>query len=248
MIGAMEETHASGFGRMLLASFGLHLAAGAFLASGSWFAPKPYFPGERIIEVKMVSLAPETPKAAPRPAPPKPPPPPPPEEKVLIPEQARPIQEKKREPKPEPPPREPPPQQEVEPEYDLGSALDALRDEMGEPEPEADAEPVDGEPAVAATGANRVADRELVRWVSQVKRRVRGAWVLAPGFQGQPLYTEVEVRLSARGQVTDVEVTRRSGNPWYDESVVRALQSASPLPAPPEAGTWPFSFSPEDAR
>ena len=39
---------------------------------------------------------------------------------------------------------------------------------------------------------------------------------------------------------------RRSGNPWYDESVVRAIQKASPLPPPPEAGEWPFVFKPED--
>lgn len=245
MTGAMAEAEANGFRRMVLASLGLHLAAGAVLASGSFIEPKPYFPGERIIEVKMVSM-PDTPKATPAPAPPKPPPPPPPEEKVLIPEQPRPLKEKKREPEPEPPREDPPPPQETEPDYDLGSALDALRDEMGEPDP--DTEPVDGEPAAAAPAGNQLADREMVRWVAQVKRRVRAAWVLAPGFQTQSLRTEVEVLLSANGTVMGVEIVRRSGNPWYDESVERALHSASPLPAPPEAGSWPFEFDPKDAR
>jgi TonB family protein len=240
----MAEAEANGFRLMVLASLGLHVAAGAVLASGSFFEPRPFFPGERIIEVKMVSM-PDTPEAAPAPAPRKPPPPPPPEEKVLIPEQPRPLKEKKREPEPEPPREDPPPPQETEPEYDLGSALDALRDEMGEPEP--DAEPIDGAPAAAVSG-NQVADRDLVRWVSQVKRRVKSAWVLAPGFKSQSLSTDVEVLLSANGTVMGVEIVRRSGNPWFDESVERALHAASPLPAPPDAGGWPFSFDPKDAR
>ena len=29
------------------------------------------------------------------------------------------------------------------------------------------------------------------------------------------------------------EVVRRSGNPWFDEGVVRAIEKASPLPPPP---------------
>ena len=187
----------------------------------------------------MVRLERAAPKPAP--APPKPPPPAP-EERIVIPEESGPLEEK--EPEPEPQRQEPQPQ-ETEPEPDLGSALDALRSEMGEPDPEA--EPVDGEPAVAQ-GGNRVADPALVRWVAQVKRRVRGAWVLAPGFHTQSLRTEVEVLLSANGNVLGVEIVRRSGNPWYDQSVERALHRASPLPVPPEAGTWPFSFRPEDAH
>jgi TonB family protein len=55
----------------------------------------------------------------------------------------------------------------------------------------------------------------------------------------------VTVRLDAGGRVVGPpRVTQRSGNPWYDESVVRAIQKASPLPPPPEAGEWPFEFTP----
>ena len=37
-------------------------------------------------------------------------------------------------------------------------------------------------------------------------------------------------------------IVKRSGNPWYDDGVVRSIQKASPLPAPPEAGEWSFVF------
>jgi len=57
---------------------------------------------------------------------------------------------------------------------------------------------------------------------------------------------EIRVRLSAGGDVLGTRVVRRSGNPWYDESVERAIKKASPLPPPPEADEWLFVFRPED--
>jgi colicin import membrane protein len=57
----------------------------------------------------------------------------------------------------------------------------------------------------------------------------------------------VQVRLDPQGNVVgEPRITRRSGNPWYDDSVVRAIEKSSPLPPPPEAGEWPFVFRPED--
>ena len=82
----------------------------------------------------------------------------------------------------------------------------------------------------------------------RAKIHVRRNWVLTPGFRTQPLETHVSVRLDAGGRVLgEPKVVRRSGNPWYDDNVVRAVQKASPLPAPPEAGSWPFVFRPEDS-
>jgi colicin import membrane protein len=70
--------------------------------------------------------------------------------------------------------------------------------------------------------------------------------VLPPGFRTQPLSTEIRVQLSAGGEVLGTRVVRRSGNPWYDESVERAIKKASPLPRPPEADEWIFVFRPGD--
>jgi colicin import membrane protein len=54
------------------------------------------------------------------------------------------------------------------------------------------------------------------------------------------------VTLDATGNVLGVDISRGSGNPFYDQSVVRAIEKASPLPPPPESGDWPFLFSPQD--
>jgi colicin import membrane protein len=83
-------------------------------------------------------------------------------------------------------------------------------------------------------------------WMRRAKVHVTRAWVLAPGFRTQPLSTEIRVRLNAGGQVLGTRVVRRSGNPWFDESVERAIKKASPLPPPPEADEWLFVFRPED--
>jgi TonB family protein len=92
-----------------------------------------------------------------------------------------------------------------------------------------------------------LAPPEVVAWVRDARIHVRRVWVLAPGFRLQALETHVLVELDARGNLLgEPSITRRSGNPWYDESVVRAIQKADPLPAPPEAGKWPFVFRPED--
>ena len=58
----------------------------------------------------------------------------------------------------------------------------------------------------------------------------------------------LKLRRDAAGNVIgEPRITRRSGNPWYDDGVTRAIRKASPLPAPPEAGRWPFIFMPEDS-
>jgi TonB family protein len=54
------------------------------------------------------------------------------------------------------------------------------------------------------------------------------------------------VTLDATGNVLEIDVTDGSGNPYYDQSVVRAIEKASPLPPPPESGEWPMLFSPQD--
>jgi colicin import membrane protein len=35
------------------------------------------------------------------------------------------------------------------------------------------------------------------------------------------------------GEVLDITITKRSGNPTYDSAIERGIRSASPLPVPP---------------
>lgn len=147
-----------------------------------------------------------------------------------------------------PAPAKPPARQEEG--YD--DVLAQLRAERGESRPER----VAGAPSAGLAGATGVAgsaargagqpiSADVAVWLRAAKFHVESAWIVPPGFQREALRTVVSVRLDAGGRVLGPpRVTERSANPWYDESVVRAIQKASPLPPPPEPGEWRFEFTP----
>ena len=125
----------------------------------------------------------------------------------------------------------------------LEEVLAEMRSDAGEaaPDPEVVAR------AAAAESARAVTE-EVLQWVRSVKKHVRRAWVVPRSFRGQALETHVTVTLDAGGRVMGrPRVVKGSGNPWFDDNVVRGIDKASPLPAPPEPGRWAFVFAPEDA-
>jgi colicin import membrane protein len=135
------------------------------------------------------------------------------------------------------------------PTENLEDVLAQLREESGEEAPPT--EIAKAAPAVIGTpgSPNGVAiSPEVAAWIKRTKIHVRKNWVVPPGFRTQALEARVEVNLDASGAVLGTpRITRKSGNPWYDEGVVRAIQKSSPLPEPPEAGKWNFIFLPEDS-
>ena len=44
---------------------------------------------------------------------------------------------------------------------------------------------------------------------------------------------QVLIRILPGGEVLDIAITKRSGNPTYDTAIERAIRSAAPLPVPP---------------
>jgi protein TonB len=200
--------------------------------------------------------APPAAKPKPKPVEPKPVAPPPPKPEVKA-DKKLPPKEAMRQPKPQPKPKPavaPPEPKAKEEPLDYADALDSLRDELGEepgdtPDPEllASVKPTQhsGPPGGGGGGRDAV-DPEVAAWMRRVKIHVTKAWVLPPGFKRQVIQAEIEVTLDATGNVLEIDVSRGSGNPFYDESVVRAIEKASPLPPPPESGDWPFLFSPQD--
>lgn len=199
------------------------------------------------VSVELVALPPggAAPKARAVPAEvpePKPPPLPAKPKEVLLP--ARP-----RGPKPKPKPhreeifRPPEPKQEKS----LEDLLAEMREDAGE-QPQAQPERTASAPSPEAGAGGGVVVSAAVRdWMVRVKRHVQRSWVVPPGFRKQALATHVMITLDAAGNVVNTRIERRSGNPWYDEGVVRGITKASPLPPPPEPGDWPFIFAPEDS-
>ncbi len=222
------------FRRFLTFSALLHLGGFALLG---WMPTFSLVTPPQAIMVNLVA-APggvrAVPEAAPRPKP-KPPKPAP----VVLP-----TEPSLPKPKPAPKPEEkaPPPEQEYE------DVMAQLRADLDAPAPEAPAEPVQTAAlGGGGVGPGRPVPPEVARWLRDARIHVRRNWTLTGNFRMQSLTAEVKVKLDAAGKVKDEpQIARRSGNPWYDDGVVRSIQKASPLPAPPEAGAWSFVFTSDE--
>lgn len=234
-------------------------------------APAPGPPGEAAPAPPPEAEAEPEPEPAPAPAP-EPEPEPPEPAKTVLPEEPR--QAPEPEPEPESPPEpetEPEPAEEPEPETtpardapeparkravaedrrrreeEYSDVLARLRSEQGEAGG-SEGTPAPAERAGPPGGPGIPVSAEVRAWMRRAKVHVTRAWVLSPGFRREPLETEVRVQLGPTGEVLSVEIVEGSGNPWYDESVERAVRKASPLPEPPRAEEWRFVFRPEDLR
>ncbi len=241
---AQEAAHRRTLVRGLALSCALHLGIGLFLAFSPQVTPAR---APEVISVRMVSLpqaavpAPATP-AAPEPVPAQPRPAPVPK-KVILPKQPSAVSKKpKRKPKPKPL------------EYD--DALAALREELGEQTPVPEAPAVAEEVVEVAKVENSESARPgaesdpvILAWRLATRRHLRKVWVVPPEFLEQALSTDVIVTLAGTGDVLGAPaVARSSGNPYWDDNIVRALVRASPLPPPPEPGDWPFRFTPREGQ
>lgn len=77
---------------------------------------------------------------------------------------------------------------------------------------------------------------ELLDYFRRLEEKVRSSWVL-PGAlvrDAAKLVVELRIVIEKDGRVSRDRIERGSGNPYFDESVQRAIRKASPLPIPPE--------------
>ena len=248
----------SGFGRFLVVSALLHLAlAGVFAFSpnfGVTSAPMGAISVNLVGAPTRAAPAPAPaappkpkPEAVPTPAPEPPKPKPPVAEKRVLPKETT-------APKPTPKKREEiKPEEVVRPkQQEYSDVLDQLRSEIGEEA--APAQPARPEQVAAVApagggGTGRPVSPEVADWMRRTRIHVRRTWVVPPGFRQVSLKTEVDVELDAGGNLLgEPEIVKRSGNPWYDDGVLRSIRKASPLPAPPKAGVWKFVFVSDESE
>jgi len=246
-----DEDRRGDFRRFLAVSALLHAGLAAMLAFSPGM-PRMSAP-MGVISVDLVALptraapaprpaAKPKPAAQPAPAPAPPKPKPPVVEKRVLPKEAT-------APKPAPRARreEIPPEavkRTETPEQDYSDVLEQLRSEAGEDKaPAAEPEQVAAVAPAGGGGTGRPVSPEVADWMRRARIHIRRSWVVPPGFRQQQLATVVDVDLDAGGNLRgDPEIVERSGNPWYDDGVLRSIRKASPLPAPPEAGVWNFVF------
>jgi colicin import membrane protein len=73
---------------------------------------------------------------------------------------------------------------------------------------------------------------EIDRYITGIRAKIRGRANVPDTVIGSPEVT-VRIRVLPGGEVLDIQITKRSGNPAYDTAIERGIRSASPLPVPP---------------
>lgn len=81
-------------------------------------------------------------------------------------------------------------------------------------------------------GGGSVRPLEFVVYVNQLEQHIKGGWRWIKG--GERFVSVVSMRLAPSGVVQSASVQRSSGNTQFDESALRAVYKASPVPPPPD--------------
>ncbi len=76
-------------------------------------------------------------------------------------------------------------------------------------------------------------------YTRQVKQRVRESWIVAQEKPG--VSAVVRFGILPSGDIVAIELARGSGDRVFDESVIRAVKKADPLPPPPESYRHEFT-------
>jgi colicin import membrane protein len=84
----------------------------------------------------------------------------------------------------------------------------------------------------AAQAAASARQAEFDKFVNAIKAKIRGRANVPDSVRGNP-ELHVRIRVLPGGEVLDITITKRSGNPAYDSAIERGIRSASPLPVPP---------------
>ena len=115
----------------------------------------------------------------------------------------------------------------------IEKALAAIRDRVqsvSKPPPAASKQAA---PAEGQTGQADVGQRMDPYYV-EIWARIRGQWSLPQGILPKGnVETVINARILRNGAVVGVDFEKRSGNRYFDESAVRAIKKASPLPPLP---------------
>ena len=95
----------------------------------------------------------------------------------------------------------------------------------------------DGDGEEPSTGS-RNPEMLFGRYIGQITARIERAWMRPRTAIGSPLFAcQVQI-IQNHGAVVEVTLQRCNGDSRWQMSLVRAIQTASPLPAPPDPALY----------
>jgi len=82
------------------------------------------------------------------------------------------------------------------------------------------------------------------RYVGQIDARIQRAWIRPRTSIDSGTFTcRVQIAQEPSGRVKEIEIVRCNGDIPWQTSLIRAIQSASPLPAPPDPKLFTHTFT-----
>lgn len=231
-------------GRAIIYSIAFHVAVVVALTVRAFFFPSEPIRMEHAIRVDIVGL-PDKPIAKL----------PPPVEEVKPPERAKPtLPEPKPEVKPEPAPKVALPKPDT-PKVNLNKtkqeqqaalkrleAIEKLQKMANNAKPSHEAptkvavespQPVRGNEVSQGSALKGLARLENENYTEALLEHITRHWNLPQWMANANLSATVQLFIDAQGNVLKKDMTRSSGNPVFDERVMRAIESSMPLPRPP---------------
>ena len=116
-------------------------------------------------------------------------------------------------------------------------ALAAVRDRvqsMSKPLPAADKKAPQAEEGQTGQAGQADAGQRMDPYYAEIWARIRGQWSLPGGILSKGnVETVINVRILRNGAVVDVGFEKKSGNRYFDDSAIKAIKKASPLPPLP---------------
>jgi colicin import membrane protein len=227
---SLEKRRQPGSLRAIVLAVAVHAAFFALIVFGVTWQSRPETPVQAELWDKL-PLAPVAKAPEPRPEPPQPEPP--------KPEPA----------KPEPPPPKPPVVKPQPPKPDPAIAQ-KLEREKRKKEEDAKKKREDDKRRQEEERARREAEKareeaavarksEIDKFINDIKNKIRSRANIPDIVTGNP-EVQVRIRVLPGGEVLDITVTKRSGNPTYDSAIERGIRSAQPLPVPqPDSELFP---------
>lgn len=111
-------------------------------------------------------------------------------------------------------------------------AVENLRKKLGEKTSAANAK-AESSPA-ANSAASAEADSRLADYYTVIWSRIKSQWNLPGGINPKDnIEAIVQVRIMKNGAITGISFEKKSGLAYFDNSVLRALKKANPLPPLP---------------
>jgi len=94
-----------------------------------------------------------------------------------------------------------------------------------------------GPPMTNATAAGNdiTANIRFKAYYDRIWAQIKSSWVLPEGVTSRvSLVTVVRIRIAPNGEIEQYGIEERSGNDYYDQSALRAIGRANPLPPLPD--------------